>query len=88
MARTYSDRLEDKDILSELQIGTKVRFLSKKKNCNKTGIVTGFNTYDSEYSKKYGCRYRMKRYNYTSVTIQLDDNGKRITVSPRNLVVI
>ena len=88
MARTETDILNDIETLSKLKIGSRVLYKSsekkKKKNDNKTGFVTGFNKYEGRYGRDLKREY----HNYSSVTIKLDDSGKCISASPRNLVIL
>lgn len=85
MARTEKDRIKDNEILSKIKIGSKVQFKSsRKKNCNKIGTVVNFRKYEG----KYGFNLEKEYNDYTSVIIELDDNGKQINTSPRNLDII
>ena len=84
MARTYDDYHKDIEALKTLKIGDRVKYVSKR-GVIKTGVIAKF----VEYKGRYGnwCEHR-EYFNYTSVTVHLDDGKSHINVSPRNLVII
>ena len=81
MARTYDDYIKDEEMLSQLKVGDRVKYISK----NKISTVAKFTNYQGSYS--YGYMHYRKDCPYIAVTIHLD-NGKHINVSPRNLEVL
>lgn len=83
MARKDDDIEKDLNKLKKLNVGSKVKYISKTGE-EKLGIVSKI----TKYTGCYGGLHSGRTYhNYSSVTVLLD-NGRHINVSPRNLTIV